>query len=60
MTSDLVGRIAQVTGAARGQGRAQAIRLDIIVAEAGMCCPSPWGQITAEAFRDTIDGAGPC
>jgi SDR family mycofactocin-dependent oxidoreductase len=30
-------------------------RLDVIVANAGICCPSPWDQITAEAFRDTID-----
>ncbi|NTY58091.1 mycofactocin-coupled SDR family oxidoreductase [Mycolicibacterium sphagni] len=30
-------------------------RLDVIVANAGICCPAPWDQITAEAFRDTID-----
>jgi SDR family mycofactocin-dependent oxidoreductase len=30
-------------------------RLDIIVANAAICCPSPWDQITAQAFRDTID-----
>ncbi|MCW2685111.1 MAG: short-chain dehydrogenase/reductase, partial [Mycobacterium sp.] len=30
-------------------------RLDIIVANAGICIPSPWGEITPEAFRDTID-----
>ncbi|BBY39773.1 hypothetical protein MMAN_39070 [Mycobacterium mantenii] len=30
-------------------------RLDIIVANAGICSPAPWDQITAEAFRDTID-----
>jgi SDR family mycofactocin-dependent oxidoreductase len=29
--------------------------LDVIVANAGICCPSPWDQISAEAFRDTID-----
>ena len=60
MTSRLVGRVALVTGAARGQGRAHAQRLsaegaDVIVANAGICCPAPWDQITAEAFRDTID-----
>jgi len=30
-------------------------RLDIVVANAGICCPAPWDQITAQAFRDTID-----
>ncbi len=30
-------------------------RLDIIVANAGICSPAPWNQITAQAFRDTID-----
>ncbi|MGF2944539.1 mycofactocin-coupled SDR family oxidoreductase [Mycobacterium sp. Lab-001] len=30
-------------------------RLDIIVANAGICSPAPWDQITPEAFRDTID-----
>jgi SDR family mycofactocin-dependent oxidoreductase len=30
-------------------------RLDIIVANAGICNPAPWNQITAQAFRDTID-----
>jgi SDR family mycofactocin-dependent oxidoreductase len=30
-------------------------RLDIIVANAGICSPSPWDQITPQAFRDTID-----
>jgi NAD(P)-dependent dehydrogenase (short-subunit alcohol dehydrogenase family) len=30
-------------------------RLDVVVANAGICSPAPWDQITAEAFRDTID-----
>lgn len=30
-------------------------RLDIIVANAGICSPAPWDQITADSFRDTID-----
>src|ERR1700754_1384819 len=30
-------------------------RLDVIVANAGICSPSPWDQITPQAFRDTID-----
>jgi SDR family mycofactocin-dependent oxidoreductase len=126
MTTNLAGRVALVTGAARGQGRAHAVRLsaagadimavdiagplpesvpydsptpddlaetarlveangrraitaavdirdvetlstavdgavaqlgrlDIIVANAGICCPSPWDRITPQAFRDTID-----
>jgi SDR family mycofactocin-dependent oxidoreductase len=30
-------------------------RLDIVVANAGICSPAPWNRITAESFRDTID-----
>lgn len=30
-------------------------RLDVIVANAGICCPAPWDQISSQAFRDTID-----
>jgi SDR family mycofactocin-dependent oxidoreductase len=30
-------------------------RLDVIVANAGICCPAPWNQISAQAFRETID-----
>ena len=30
-------------------------RLDIVVANAGICSPAPWNQITAESFRDTIE-----
>lgn len=30
-------------------------RLDVIVANAGICSPAPWNQITPQAFRDTID-----
>jgi SDR family mycofactocin-dependent oxidoreductase len=126
MTTGLSGKVALITGAARGQGRAHAVRLsadgadviildiagplpasvpydsptpddldetaklvaanggrvvsaavdirdlealcaavdhavaelghlDIIVANAGICCPAPWDQITLQAFRDTID-----
>lgn len=29
--------------------------LDVIVANAGICNPAAWDQITAQAFRDTID-----
>lgn len=30
-------------------------RLDVIVANAGICSPAAWDQITAQAFRETID-----
>jgi SDR family mycofactocin-dependent oxidoreductase len=30
-------------------------RLDVIVANAGICIPSPWNEITPESFRDVID-----
>jgi SDR family mycofactocin-dependent oxidoreductase len=30
-------------------------RLDVVVANAGICSPAPWDRITPEAFRDTID-----
>lgn len=30
-------------------------RLDIIVANAGICIPAPWNKITPESFRDVID-----
>jgi len=30
-------------------------RLDIVVANAGICSPAPWDRITAEAFHETID-----
>lgn len=41
--------------AAVGDAVAELGRLDIIVANAGICCPAPWDQITDQAFRDTID-----
>ncbi|WP_156686102.1 mycofactocin-coupled SDR family oxidoreductase [Mycobacterium sp. Marseille-P9652] len=30
-------------------------RLDVVVANAGICSPAAWHRITPEAFRDTID-----
>ena len=30
-------------------------RLDVVVANAGICSPAAWDRITPEAFRDTID-----
>lgn len=41
--------------AAVDKGVAELGRLDVVIANAGICCPSPWDQITSEAFRDTID-----
>lgn len=38
-----------------GSGVAELGRLDIVVANAGICIPSPWDQISPESFRDTID-----
>jgi len=95
MTGRLAGKAAFITGAARGQGRAHAVRmaeegadiiavdlamataadirdfdalrtavdegveaygrLDVIVANAGICTPAPWNEITPESFRDIID-----
>jgi SDR family mycofactocin-dependent oxidoreductase len=41
--------------AAVDEGVAQLGRLDIVVANAGICSPSAWDQITPQDFRDTID-----
>lgn len=30
-------------------------RLDVVVANAGVCIPAAWDQVTPEIFRDTID-----
>jgi SDR family mycofactocin-dependent oxidoreductase len=30
-------------------------RLDVVVANAGICSPAPWDRISPDAFRDTID-----
>jgi NAD(P)-dependent dehydrogenase (short-subunit alcohol dehydrogenase family) len=37
------------------EGVAEYGRLDVIVANAGICIPSPWNEITLESFRDIID-----
>jgi SDR family mycofactocin-dependent oxidoreductase len=37
------------------QGVAQLGRLDIVVANAGICIPAQWQEVTPQAFRDTID-----
>ena len=49
-TRDLDALRSVVDGAVKQLGR-----LDIIVANAGICCPAAWYDITAEAFQDTID-----
>lgn len=41
--------------AAVDYGVAELGRLDVIVANAGICCPAPWDQISAQAFQDTLD-----
>lgn len=41
--------------AAVDSGVAELGRLDVVVANAGICCPTTWDQITAQAFRETID-----
>ena len=41
--------------AAAAKGVAELGRLDVIVANAGICCPAPWDQVSAQDFRDTID-----
>ncbi|MEL4221076.1 mycofactocin-coupled SDR family oxidoreductase [Mycobacterium avium subsp. paratuberculosis] len=48
-------RDAEKLSAAVGHAVAELGRLDIIVANAGICCPALWDQITGQAFRDTID-----
>jgi SDR family mycofactocin-dependent oxidoreductase len=30
-------------------------RLDVIVANAGICCPAPWDRVSPEDFQDTIN-----
>ena len=42
-------------GSAVDNAVAELGRLDVIVANAGICAPSPWDQITPESFRETID-----
>ena len=37
------------------RGVAEFGRLDVIVANAGICVPEPWNAITTESFRDVMD-----
>jgi SDR family mycofactocin-dependent oxidoreductase len=55
ITAALDVRDGEKLDTAVGDAVAELGRLDIIVANAGICCPAPWDQITAQAFRDTID-----
>jgi NAD(P)-dependent dehydrogenase (short-subunit alcohol dehydrogenase family) len=38
-----------------GTGVGELGRLDVIVANAGICVPEPWNAITEQTFRDVID-----
>ena len=48
-------RDAEALGSAVDTGVAAFGRLDVIVANAGICIPAPWNEITLESFRDVID-----
>jgi SDR family mycofactocin-dependent oxidoreductase len=41
--------------AAVDHGVAELGRLDVVVANAGICIPAAWGDVTPQVFRDTID-----
>ncbi|SEF16441.1 mycofactocin-coupled SDR family oxidoreductase [Jiangella alba] len=41
--------------AAIDEGVAELGRLDVVVANAGICILAPWDEVTPEVFRDTID-----
>lgn len=41
--------------AAVDKGVAELGRLDVIVANAGICCPAAWDQVTPSDFQDTIN-----
>jgi SDR family mycofactocin-dependent oxidoreductase len=48
-------RDAEALAAAAEAGVAELGRLDVVVANAGICIMAPWDQVTPEIFRDTID-----
>jgi SDR family mycofactocin-dependent oxidoreductase len=37
------------------EGAAELGKLDVVVANAGICIMAPWDQVTPEMFRDTVD-----
>lgn len=41
--------------AAVDQGVAELGRLDVIVANAGICCPAPWDRVSPNDFQDTVN-----
>jgi NAD(P)-dependent dehydrogenase (short-subunit alcohol dehydrogenase family) len=59
MSGRLDGKVAFITGAARGRGRAHAVRManegDNITVNAGISAPQTWDAVTADDFRDVMD-----
>lgn len=41
--------------AAVDKGVAELGRLDVIVANAGVCCPATWDRVSAQDFQDSVD-----
>ncbi|HEX3787370.1 MAG TPA: mycofactocin-coupled SDR family oxidoreductase [Pseudonocardiaceae bacterium] len=48
-------RDADALATAAGDGVAELGKLDIVVANAGICIMAPWSEVTPEIFKDTID-----
>jgi SDR family mycofactocin-dependent oxidoreductase len=48
-------RDADELKAAADEGVSELGKLDVVVANAGICIVAPWDQVTPEIFRDTID-----
>jgi SDR family mycofactocin-dependent oxidoreductase len=48
-------RDAAALKAAADEGAAELGKLDVVVANAGICIVAPWDQVTPEIFRDTVD-----
>jgi NAD(P)-dependent dehydrogenase (short-subunit alcohol dehydrogenase family) len=55
MTGRVAGKVAFITGAARGQGRSHAIRLDIVSATAGISSVGPAVDLPEQTWRDMIE-----